>query len=136
LAPKNRFGWRNEPSRRWWPDIPCTHELVVSLRNFIREALDLAPIPPDLMIPQQGPTRPSASGARGKTDRGNEAFSGGGGGMGGGGMGGGTGGGGIGTDDPSEDHPASGTAPRDSTAPIISSRARALSLFPPASIER
>jgi hypothetical protein len=63
-----------------------THDLVVSLRNFIREALDLAPIPSDLMIPQQGPTRPSASGARGKSDRGNEPSSGGWkGGMGGGG---------------------------------------------------
>ena len=87
-----------------------THDLVVSLRNFIREALDLAPIPTDLAIPQQGPTRPSASGARGKSDRGNEAGGKGGGGMGGGGMGGGSGGGGIGTDDPT-DHPASGHRP-------------------------
>ncbi|WP_253247550.1 hypothetical protein, partial [Stenotrophomonas maltophilia] len=36
-----------------------THELVVSLRDFVREALDLAPIPPDLRIPPQGPTRPA-----------------------------------------------------------------------------
>ena len=28
-----------------------THELVVSLRDFVREALDLAPIPADLQIP-------------------------------------------------------------------------------------
>lgn len=28
-----------------------THELVVSLRDFIRQALDLDPIPPDLGIP-------------------------------------------------------------------------------------
>ena len=34
-----------------------THELVVSLRDFVREALDLAPIPADLKIPPQGPTR-------------------------------------------------------------------------------
>ena len=34
-----------------------TAELVVSLRNFIREALDLAPIPTGLLIPRQGPTR-------------------------------------------------------------------------------
>lgn len=40
-------------------------ELVVSLRNFIRQALDLAPIPPSLMIPSQGPLRPSTSGGRG-----------------------------------------------------------------------
>jgi len=87
-----------------------THDLVVSLRNFIRDALDLAPIPPDLMIPQQGPTRPSASAARGKNDRSGESPAGGGKGGGGGGMGGGSGGGmgGGGTDDPAEDHPGSG----------------------------
>ncbi len=39
-----------------------THELVVSLRNFIREALDLAPLPSDLVIPVQGPARPARSG--------------------------------------------------------------------------
>lgn len=49
-----------------------THELVVSLRNFIREALDLDPIPPDLAIPRQGPTRPSGSTGRGRGERGNE----------------------------------------------------------------
>lgn len=42
-----------------------THELVVSLRNFIREALDIDPIPSDLEIPVQGPARPSGSGGRG-----------------------------------------------------------------------
>src|SRR5690606_19784481 len=41
-----------------------THDLVVSLRNFIREALDLTPVPADLEIPMQGPTRPSGSGGR------------------------------------------------------------------------
>ncbi|MGB4947944.1 MAG: hypothetical protein WBQ05_12210 [Candidatus Competibacter denitrificans] len=40
-------------------------ELVVSLRNFIRQALDLAPIPLSLIIPSQGPLRPSTSGGRG-----------------------------------------------------------------------
>lgn len=39
-----------------------THELVVSLRDFIRKALDIDPIPPDLAIPAQGPARPSGSG--------------------------------------------------------------------------
>jgi hypothetical protein len=34
-----------------------TAEPVVSLRDFIRKALHLAPIPPDLAIPRQGPTR-------------------------------------------------------------------------------
>jgi hypothetical protein len=48
-----------------------THELVVSLRNFVREALDLASIPPDLEIPMQGPSRPSSN-SRGKADRGDD----------------------------------------------------------------
>ena len=55
------------PARRanWWPGRPVhTHDLVVSLRNFIREALDLDPIPADLAIPMQGPTRPSGGGGR------------------------------------------------------------------------
>jgi len=60
-----------------------THDLVVSLRAFIREALDLDPIPPDLEIPMQGPTRPSGSGGRGGGERGGK----GGGGQGGAGMG-------------------------------------------------
>jgi hypothetical protein len=38
-----------------------TQELVVSLRAFIREALDLDPIPADLVIPRQGPARSAAS---------------------------------------------------------------------------
>lgn len=42
------------------------HALVVSLRDFIRHALDLDPVPGDAAIPMQGPARPSASGARGK----------------------------------------------------------------------
>ncbi|MCC6981693.1 MAG: hypothetical protein IT535_00330 [Bauldia sp.] len=46
-----------------------THELVVSLRGFIREALDLEPIPPDLAIPAQGPTRPSGPGGGGRGGR-------------------------------------------------------------------
>ena len=66
-----------------------THALVVSLRAFVREALDLDPIPADLVIPMQGPTRPSGSGGGGRNAGGKE---GGGGGLGGGG-GGGTGGG-------------------------------------------
>jgi len=62
--------------------------LVTSLRIFIREALDLEPIPAELVIPSQGPLRNSAgSGAR----RGGSGGSGGSGG--GGGMGAGAGGG-------------------------------------------
>ncbi|HWU16754.1 MAG TPA: hypothetical protein VN155_03650 [Devosia sp.] len=68
-----------------------THELVVSLRNFIREALDLDPVPPDLAIPMQGPTRPSAAGGRGKGEGGGERSGQGGGGQGGAGGGGGAG---------------------------------------------
>jgi uncharacterized membrane protein YgcG len=63
-----------------------TQELVVSLRTFIREALDLDPIPGDLALPLQGPARPSASGGRDKGDKA-EGRQGGGGGGGGGGMG-------------------------------------------------
>lgn len=65
-----------------------THDLVVSLRNFVRQALDLAPIPSDLSIPTQGPTRVQTSGGKGK-DGGAEKSGGGGGGNGGGGGGGG-----------------------------------------------
>ncbi len=74
-----------------------THDLVVSLRAFIREALDLDPVPADLVMPMQGPARPSNGGGRAKGDRGKEASRGGGGGGGmGGGMGGGSGmGGGV-----------------------------------------
>ncbi|HWV62780.1 MAG TPA: hypothetical protein VN019_04085 [Oxalicibacterium sp.] len=49
-----------------------TAELVVSLRNFIRAALDLGAIPSDINIPLQGPTRSQSSGNRGKGDGGRE----------------------------------------------------------------
>lgn len=71
-----------------------THDLVVSLRDFVRQALDLDPVPADLDIPRQGPTRPSGSG--GKGGAGGKEGGGGSGGGGGGGMGGGMGGGGGG----------------------------------------
>lgn len=69
-----------------------TQDLVASLRTFIREALDLDPIPASVDIPLQGPARPGASGGKDKADKG-EGRQGGGGGMGdgGGGMGGGLG---------------------------------------------
>jgi len=73
-----------------------THELVVSLRDFIREALDLDPIPTDLAIPMQGPSRPSSSGKSGGKDEGRQRGGAGGGGRGGGGMGGGAMGGAVG----------------------------------------
>jgi uncharacterized membrane protein YgcG len=44
-----------------------THDLVVSLRHFIRKALDLEPVPTDLRIPRQGPTRPQSSGGKGRS---------------------------------------------------------------------
>ncbi len=83
------------------------HVLVVALRDFIRDALDLDAIPAAVAIPAQGPARPSAGGGRGAdAERGKGGGGAGGGGagasgMGGGGMGGGGGGmqpGGIGDD--------------------------------------
>ena len=71
-----------------------TAELVVSLRNFIRKALDLSAIPADVTIPRQGPTRQTSSGGKGRGDGDRGAR--GGGGMGGGGMGGGGTGSGMG----------------------------------------
>jgi uncharacterized membrane protein YgcG len=76
-----------------------THDLVVSLRAFVRDALDLDldPIPADLTIAMQGPTRPASSGGgKSGSNRDDAGRSGGGGGMGGGG--GGVGGGGMGND--------------------------------------
>jgi len=65
-----------------------TSEIVVSLRTFIREVLDLEPVPTAVVIPKQGPLRPTPAGSRG--GKGGEAGGGraGGGAGGGGGMGG------------------------------------------------
>jgi hypothetical protein len=41
-----------------------TAALVVSLRAFIREVLDLDSVPADVSIPKQGPLRPAAGGSR------------------------------------------------------------------------
>ncbi|MUI12799.1 hypothetical protein GJV26_10060 [Massilia dura] len=65
-----------------------TADLVISLRDFIREALDLGPIPADVTIPLQGPTRAQSSGARGKGEAGKGSGGGGGGGNADGGGGG------------------------------------------------
>lgn len=78
-----------------------THELVVSLRDFVRQALDLDPIPSDLAIPMQGPVRPSGNGGRGKGERGKEGK---GSGAGMGGMGAGLGSGSDAEDLSSSDH--------------------------------
>ena len=79
-----------------------THELVVSLRAFVRDALDLDPIPADLNIAIQGPTRPASSGGgRSSSNKDDAGRSGGGGnGMGGGG---GLGSGGASHDVPGDD---------------------------------
>ncbi|AWL04844.1 hypothetical protein ACFOHT_13425 [Massilia oculi] len=64
-----------------------TAELVVSLRTFIRAALDLDPMPGEVMIPLQGPTRTQGGGGRAKGEgggggnRGGAGMDGGGGGM-------------------------------------------------------
>lgn len=67
------------------------HDLVIELRDFIRKALDLDPVPADVIIPAQGPTRPSSGGGKGggrsSDARGGAARGGGRGGGGGGGMG-------------------------------------------------
>ncbi|XFC37337.1 hypothetical protein ACEF39_000291 [Stenotrophomonas indicatrix] len=73
-----------------------THELVISLRDFVREALDLAPVPADLEIPRQGPTRPAGSGGGSGKGRNEGEGKGGRAGGGGGGMGAGMGGLGVG----------------------------------------
>ena len=91
------------------------HELVVSLRDYIRHALQLDPIPEDVaaLIPVQGPTRPASSGggkARGGDGEGAR------GGRGGGGAGGGSGGGmamgGAGVGMASAEEPEASTPPR------------------------
>lgn len=69
-----------------------TAELVVSLRLFIRDVLDLDPIPPGLGIPKQGPVRAKGTAAREGAGGGKAGGGGGGqGGDGGGGAGGGMG---------------------------------------------
>ncbi len=66
-----------------------TAELVISLRDFVRRVLDLEAVPPDVVIPRQGPTRIMAS-KGGKDDAGGR--------QGGGKNLGGGGGGGLGGD--------------------------------------
>lgn len=69
-----------------------TRELVVSLRVFIRQALDLEAIPASVDIPEQGPLRIATGGAgKGGGDKGDGGGHGGAGGGGGGGGGGGAG---------------------------------------------
>ncbi len=90
-------------------------ELVVSLRTFIRDVLDLEAIPTDWAVPKQGPVRGSggASARGGRVGGAAAGGAGGGGGGGGRGAGGGQGGGGGGlhADNPLDparapDHPS------------------------------
>ncbi|MBA4266271.1 MAG: hypothetical protein C0453_14415 [Comamonadaceae bacterium] len=66
--------------------------LVVSLRDFIRQALDLTPVPPGTTVPSQGPLRVSAGGGSARRGGGADTR----GGRGGGGAGGGGAGMGVG----------------------------------------
>ena len=68
-----------------------TAELVTSLRDFIRKALGLDPIPSDVDIPRQGPSRTAGSGSRNRGEGGESRGGGRGGGGGGMGMGAGMG---------------------------------------------
>jgi uncharacterized membrane protein YgcG len=65
-----------------------TAELVIALRDYIRLALDLEPVPKGVEIPLQGPTRPQGPAGRGGKGEGGRAQGGGGGGGAGGGGGG------------------------------------------------
>ena len=64
-----------------------TAALVASLRDFIRQALDLAPVPADVALPSQGPARPGTGGGKGREGGTGRSGGGGGGAGGGGGMG-------------------------------------------------
>lgn len=67
-----------------------TAALVVSLRDFIRQVLDLQPVPSHVSIPKQGPSRATPSKEGKGADRNGAKQSG------GSGMGGGSGGAGLG----------------------------------------
>jgi hypothetical protein len=79
-----------------------TAPLVVCLRDFIRQVLDLQPVPAQLVIPKQGPARALAA-KGGKEESRDGAKQGGGGGLGGGAGGAGLGGG-FARDEDSEHH--------------------------------
>ena len=80
-----------------------TVPLVISLRDFIRQVLDLQPVPSELVIPKQGPSRAISGKAAGKESDKNSAKQSGGGGMGAGAGGMGLGGG-YSHDEDSEHH--------------------------------
>ena len=66
-----------------------TAALVICLRDFIRKVLDLEPVPAELLIPKQGPTRALSAKAGKEGDKNGAKQS-------GGGLGGGAGGSGLG----------------------------------------
>lgn len=66
-----------------------TAALVVSLRDFIRQVLDLQPVPSELVIPKQGPSRTISAKAGKEGDKSSAK-------QGGGGLGGGASGAGLG----------------------------------------
>lgn len=80
-----------------------TAALVISLRDFIRRVLDLQPVPSELAIPKQGPSRTISPKAGKESDK-NGAKQGGGGGSSGGTGGAGLGGSGFGHDDEDTEH--------------------------------
>jgi hypothetical protein len=81
-----------------------TAALVVCLRDFIRKVLDLQPVPSQLCIPKQGPSRAMLAKSGKDDDRSGAKQSGGGLGAAGGGVGGGGLGGGISHDEEAEHH--------------------------------
>ena len=92
-----------------------TSELVVSLRNFVRQALDLEAIAESIAVPEQGPQRIASSGGSGKRGGGGAANGGAGGSRGGGSEGMGTGGVAIGAG--AGIHAASSASPESAQAP-------------------
>ena len=79
-----------------------TAALVICLRDFIRKVLDLEPVPAELLIPKQGPTRALSAKAGKEGDKNGAKQSGGG--LGGGGGGAGLGGSGYTHDDEDTRH--------------------------------
>jgi hypothetical protein len=79
-----------------------TATLVISLRDFIRQVLDLQPVPSDLAIPKQGPLRAISAKAGKEGDKNSAKQRGGG--LGGGEGGAGLGGGGYSHDEDNEHH--------------------------------
>ena len=88
-APRIRCASPAAPRANWPTGGRCMSTTwSIALRDFIRQALDLDPVPDDVVIPLQGPTRPGGGG--GKGGGGDRGQGGGGGGAvadGGGGMG-------------------------------------------------